>query len=174
MPSCETLSPGPVKSEQGSHFCRALSPCSTGPPVQNALQSGSVLLSFQGTWAGPEALNLPPFQFSFVGSDSPLEAGLFPALSNPQSKVPAILFLPSWNYCYCSNNNNVCVCRGGVLPHWTEYVSRAEACGLAHTCGPSRSSPCSGQVLSSVYSANRALGVGVQVGGRRPREEPGE
>ena len=44
-------------------------------------------------------------------------------------------------------------------------MSRAEAGSLVPVCGPQCSSPCSGQVLSSVCSANRALGVGV-TGGR--------
>ena len=69
----------------------------------------------------------------------------------------------------------VCVCRGGVLPHWTECVSRAEAGSLVPVCGPQCSSPCSGQVLSSVCSACSQGGVTVPLqspGACRPLQLP--
>lgn len=68
VPLCETLSPGPVKSEQGYRFLKSPESLPHRTPVRNALHSGSVPLSFRETWAAPEALILPPSQFSLGGT----------------------------------------------------------------------------------------------------------
>ena len=46
VPLCETLSPGPVKSEQGYPFLKSPESLLHRTPVRNALHSGSVPLSF--------------------------------------------------------------------------------------------------------------------------------
>ena len=46
VPLCETLSPGPVKSEQGYRFLKSPESLLHRTPVRNALHSGSVSLSF--------------------------------------------------------------------------------------------------------------------------------